>query len=175
MQEARWGLRNEMLMKLVAKKKKKERKRKKRERERKKRSKVCRRFFSGSMTGFYGFFPPPHTHVGLYLLFQLKTDHREKKGKNTWTSMHLILLKTLKNCRELKNGLWTDSKSKSVNWQFVQDVTLQEKKTVYVISKCRKMFVFSFFCNWFSLPPGLEKLSSLNLCRVQVWRKHFDT
>lgn len=52
-------LRNEMLMKLVAKKKKKQ---------------SLQTFLSGSMTGFYGLF----SLVGLHLLFSLK---RTTKGK----------------------------------------------------------------------------------------------
>lgn len=64
---------------------------------------------------------------------------RTAKGKNTWTSMHLILLKTKKKLQGaekrtvdwLKANLWTDNCS---GCYFT---------TVYVISKCRKcLFVF---------------------------------
>jgi len=71
-----------MLMKLVAKK-------------------VCRRF-SGSMTGFYGFFS-----VGLQLLFSLNGPQREK-------SVNFYASYPLKNCRELKTDCGL-TQSKSVN------------------------------------------------------------
>lgn len=117
--------RGEMLMKPVAKKK------------------VCRRFFfSGSMTGFYGFFPPCRSAFTVHL----KKKHKKTTGPslrekyvNFYASNPLQNRQTKtnkqKHCRELKTdcGLSQICELKICSGCYFT--------TVCVISKCRKCFL----------------------------------
>lgn len=94
------------------------------------------------------FFPPSRSAFTVTALKQ-RTTEREKNNVNFYASFPLQDKKKTtfkkKTCRELINGLWTDSKQ-ICELTIVQDVFLY--KTVYVISKCRKN-VFCFLRSFF--------------------------
>lgn len=72
-----------------------------------KKKKSADGFFSGSMTGFYGFFPP--LRVGLHLQFIFKNTDLLKGKIRELLCIESSSKQTKKHCRELKKRLWTES------------------------------------------------------------------